>query len=271
MRFTKSARLRPDENKSFALAGTDFENQETGMGRIIALLFGVACYAVFFGTFLYAIGFVSGIAVPKDIDAGPEVRVDEAVAVNLLLLTLFAFQHSIMARKGFKRWWTQIVPPSVERSVYVLFASLVLILLFWQWRPIPMVVWSINDPTMAKVIQGLSLAGWGLVLISTLLINHFELFGLRQVFANLRRRPLPAPEFRTPSLYRMVRHPLYLGFLIAFWAAPTMTLGHLMFAVVTTAYILIAIGLEERDLIDAFGDEYREYRQRVSMIIPFLR
>jgi protein-S-isoprenylcysteine O-methyltransferase Ste14 len=271
MAFTKSARFWPAAKKSSAHAGRDLEIQEMEMGRFIALLFGLACYAVFFGTFLYAIGFVSGIAVPKDIDMGPEVRIDEAVAVNLLLLTLFAFQHSIMARKGFKRWWTQIVSPSVERSVYVLFASLVLILLFWQWRPLPMVVWSVGDPTLAMVLQGLSLLGWGLVLISTLLINHFELFGLRQVFANLRRRPLPAPEFRTPSLYRMVRHPLYLGFLIAFWAAPTMTVGHLMFAVVTTAYILIAIGLEERDLIDAFGEEYREYRQRVAMIIPFLR
>ncbi|HYE86716.1 MAG TPA: isoprenylcysteine carboxylmethyltransferase family protein [Vicinamibacterales bacterium] len=241
------------------------------MGRFIALLFGLASYAVFLGTFLYAIGFVSGIAVPKDIDTGPEVRIDEAVSVNLLLLTLFAMQHSIMARKGFKRWWTQIVPPSIERSVYVLLASLMLIVLFWQWQPIPMVVWEVSNPVVAQVIQGISLLGWGVVLISTLLINHFELFGLRQVFANLTRRPLPGPEFRTPSLYRVVRHPLYLGFLIAFWAAPTMTLGHLMFAVVTTAYILIAIGLEERDLIDAFGEEYREYRQRVAMIIPFLR
>jgi protein-S-isoprenylcysteine O-methyltransferase Ste14 len=241
------------------------------MGRIIALLFGLACYAVFFGTFLYAIGFVSGIAVPKDIDTGPEVRIDEAVAINLLLLTVFAVQHSVMARKGFKRWWTRIVPPSIERSVYVLLASLVLILLFVHWRPIPMVVWSVDSPAIAQAILAISLLGWGVVLISTLLINHFELFGLRQVFANLMRRPLPAPEFRTPSLYRVVRHPLYLGFLIAFWAAPTMTLGHLMFAVITTAYILIAIGLEERDLIDAFGEEYREYRQRVSMIIPFLR
>jgi protein-S-isoprenylcysteine O-methyltransferase Ste14 len=241
------------------------------MSRIIALLFGLACYAVFFGTFLYAIGFVSDLFVPKTIDTGEEVRIGEAVAVNLLLLTLFAFQHSIMARKGFKRWWTQLVPPSVERSVYVLFASLVLMLLFWQWRPIPMVVWSVGDPTLALTIQGISLFGWLLVLVSTLLINHFELFGLRQVFFNLMGRPLPAPEFRTPALYRVVRHPLYLGFVIAFWAAPTMTAGHLMFAAVTTTYILVAIMFEERDLIDAFGEEYRQYRERVAMIIPFLR
>jgi protein-S-isoprenylcysteine O-methyltransferase Ste14 len=252
--------------------GRDFDLSGDGiMGRIIALLFGLACYAVFFGTFLYAIGFVSDLFVPKSIDTGEEVRIGEAVAVNLLLLTLFAFQHSIMARKGFKRWWTQLVPPSVERSVYVLFASLVLMLLFWQWRPIPMVVWSVGDPTLALTIQGISLFGWLLVLVSTLLINHFELFGLRQVFFNLMGRPLPAPEFRTPALYRVVRHPLYLGFVIAFWAAPTMTAGHLMFAAVSTTYILVAIMFEERDLIDAFGEEYRQYRERVAMIIPFLR
>jgi len=241
------------------------------MGRIVALLFGLASYVVFFGTFLYAVGFVSGLFVPKDIDTGPEVRLDEALAVNLLLLTVFAFQHSIMARTGFKRWWTQLVPPSVERSTYVLFASLVLIALFVHWRPIPMVVWQVADPTLAKAVLGLSMVGWLLVLVSTLLINHFELFGLRQVFFNLVRKPLPQPEFRTPSLYKVVRHPLYLGFIIAFWATPTMTVGHLMFAVVTTLYILVAIAFEERDLIEAFGDEYRHYRERVSMLIPFLR
>lgn len=241
------------------------------MGRFIALMFGLASYVVFFGTFLYAIGFVSGIYVPKDIDTGPESRVDEAVAVNLFLLTVFALQHSVMARTGFKRWWTTIVPHAVERSVYVLLASLALILLFWQWRPIPMVIWSVDSPAIAQAIQALSLLGWLTVLVSTLLINHFELFGLRQVFLNLMGRQLPSPQFRTPSLYKMVRHPLYLGFLIAFWAAPTMTAGHLMFAVVTTIYILIAIALEERDLIEAFGEEYRDYRERVAMIIPFLR
>lgn len=241
------------------------------MGRIVALLFGLASYVVFFGTFLYAIGFVSGLVVPKDIDAGPEVRIDEAVAINLLLLTLFAFQHSIMARTGFKRWWTQLVPHSVERSVYVLLASLVLIALFVHWRPIPIVVWSVSSPVLAMALLGLSMFGWLLVLVSTLLINHFELFGLRQVFLNLAGRKMPPPEFRTPSLYKVVRHPLYLGFVIAFWATPTMTVGHLMFAAVTTAYILVAIAFEERDLIEAFGDEYRRYRERVSMLIPFLR
>jgi protein-S-isoprenylcysteine O-methyltransferase Ste14 len=241
------------------------------MGRFFALLFGLASYVVFFGTFLYAIGFVSGIYVPKDIDTGPETRIDEAVAVNLFLLTIFALQHSVMARTGFKRWWTMIVPHAVERSIYVLLASLALILLFWQWRPIPIVIWSVDSPAVAQAVQALSLLGWLTVLVSTLLINHFELFGLRQVFLNLMGRQLPSPQFRTPSLYKMVRHPLYLGFLIAFWAAPTMTAGHLMFAVITTVYILIAIALEERDLIEAFGDEYRAYRERVAMIIPFLR
>jgi protein-S-isoprenylcysteine O-methyltransferase Ste14 len=241
------------------------------MSRIIALLFGLACYAVFFGTFLYAIGFVSGVYVPKDIDTGPESRLDEAVAINLFLLTVFALQHSVMARAGFKRWWTRIVPHAVERSVYVLLASLALILLFWQWRPIPIVIWSVDSPAVAQAIQALSLMGWLIVLLATLLINHFELFGLRQVFLNLMGRQVPQPQFRTPSLYKVVRHPLYFGFLIAFWATPTMTAGHLMFAVVTTIYILAAIALEERDLIEAFGDEYRDYRERVAMIIPFLR
>jgi protein-S-isoprenylcysteine O-methyltransferase Ste14 len=241
------------------------------MGRIFALLFGLASYVVFFGTFLYAIGFVGGWFVPKDIDSGAVVGVVEAVVINLVLLSVFAVQHSVMARQGFKRWWTRIVPHSVERSVYVLLASLVLIMLFAHWRPIPGVVWTVSNPVLAQAIQGVSLLGWGIVLLSTLLINHFELFGLRQVFANLMGWTLPAPQFRTPMLYKTVRHPLYFGFIMAFWAAPTMTVGHLLFAAVTTAYILVAIVLEERDLIDAFGEEYREYRQRVAMIIPFLR
>jgi protein-S-isoprenylcysteine O-methyltransferase Ste14 len=241
------------------------------MGRILALVFGLAAYAVFFGTFLYAIGFVTGLFVPKTIDSGAAVGVVEALVVNLLLLNIFAIQHSVMARKGFKEWWTRFVPPAVERSVYVLLASLALILLFWQWRPMPSVVWTVTDPALAMAIQGVALFGFLIVLVSTLLINHFELFGLRQVVAHLMGWRLPPPRFRTPMLYKAVRHPLYLGFIIAFWATPTMTTGHLLFAAVTTAYILVAIVLEERDLIDAFGEEYREYRQRVAMIIPFLR
>jgi methanethiol S-methyltransferase len=241
------------------------------MSRVAAFLYGTAAYLVFLGAFLYAIGFVSGIVVPKTIDAGAVVPVEEALIVNLLLMSLFAVQHSVMARKPFKRWWTQYVPQSIERSTYVLLASLALILLFWQWRPMPAVVWQVADPAIGAAITGLSLLGWLLVLTSTFLINHFELFGLRQVVNNLARRPMSEARFRTPVLYKVVRHPLYLGFIIAFWAAPVMTAGHLLFAAVTTAYIFVGIVLEERDLIEAFGDEYRRYRERVSMIVPFWR
>jgi protein-S-isoprenylcysteine O-methyltransferase Ste14 len=239
------------------------------MSRFIAFLYGLAAYLVFFVTFLYAIGFVEGAVVPKGIDSGTVVPLAEAVIVNLLLMSLFAVQHSVMARPQFKQWWTQFVPKSVERSTFVLFASLALVLLFWQWRPIPTVVWQVADPQIAMTITGLSLFGWLLVLISTFLINHFELFGLHQVVNNLAGRGMPAPRFKTPMLYRVVRHPIYLGFIIAFWAAPTMTVGHLLFAAVTTAYILVGIALEERDLTAQFGDEYLHYRQRVAMLIPW--
>ena len=240
------------------------------MGRFIAFLYGVAAYAVFFVTFLYAIGFVEGLVVPKTIDTGTVVPLAEALIVNILLLSVFAIQHSVMARKPFKEWWTQYVPKSVERSTYVLLASLSLLLLFWQWRPIPAVVWHIADPQMTMALLMLSFVGWVLVFTSTFLINHFELFGLHQVANNLVGRPMPAVRFRTPVLYKMVRHPIYLGVIIAFWAAPTMTVGHLLFAAVTTAYIFVGIFLEERDLVELFGDEYRRYRRRVAMIVPFL-
>jgi protein-S-isoprenylcysteine O-methyltransferase Ste14 len=239
------------------------------MLKSIAFLYGLVAYFTFFATILYAIGFVSGLVVPKTIDTGPDSSATEAVVVNLLLMSLFAVQHSVMARKQFKQWWTQYVPKSVERSTYVLLASLALVLLFWQWRPMPAIVWRIDNPDIAVTIATLSLVGWVIVFTSTFLINHFELFGLHQVANNLTGSEMPTPRFRTPMYYKFVRHPIYLGFIIAFWAAPTMTVGHLLFAAVTTAYIFVGILLEERDLIDMFGDDYRQYRKRVSMLLPW--
>jgi len=239
------------------------------MSRLLAFVYGLASYAVFFVTFLYAVGFVSGLVVPKTIDSGAVVPMNTALTIDLLLMSVFAIQHSVMARRQFKEWWTRFVPKSVERSTYVLFASLALALLCWQWRPMPAILWHIADSRIAMAITGVSLAGWVIVLTSTFLINHFELFGLRQVASNLAGRPIPTQRFRTPLYYRFVRHPIYLGFVIAFWAAPTMTIGHLLFAAVTTAYILIGILLEERDLVDAFGEEYRHYRSRVPMLLPW--
>jgi methanethiol S-methyltransferase len=244
---------------------------ETTTGKVVAFLYGFAAYLVFFFTFLYAIGFVSGLVVPKTIDTGAVVPTMEALVINILLMSLFAVQHSVMARRQFKEWWTQYVPKSVERSTYVLFASLALVLLFWQWRPIPTVVWQLTDPRVAMTIMGVSFVGWLLVLTSTFLINHFELFGLHQVANNLAGRPMPPVRFKTPVLYKLVRHPIYLGFIIAFWAAPVMTIGHLLFAAVTTAYIFVGIFLEERDLVELFGDEYRRYKERVAMLVPFWR
>jgi methanethiol S-methyltransferase len=239
------------------------------MSRFIAFLYGLASYVAFFVAILYAIGFLSGLVVPKSIDTGTAGPIAEAFIINLLLMSVFAVQHSVMARRGFKQWWTQFVPKSVERSTYVLFSSLALIVLFWQWRPIPAVVWHIDDPQIAIAIIGLSFAGWVIVLTSTFLINHFELFGLHQVANNLAGREMPTPHFRTPLYYKFVRHPIYLGFIIAFWVAPTMTVGHLLFAAVTTAYIFVGILLEERDLVDVFGDDYRRYKDRVSMLVPW--
>ena len=241
------------------------------MGKILAFLYGLASYLFFLVTLLYAIGFVTGIVVPKTIDTGTIVPVTEAIAVNLVLLTLFALQHSVMARPAFKKWWTRVVPESIERSTYVLAATLALALLLWQWRPMPAVLWQAADPTLAKVLIGISLFGWLTVLVATFAISHFELFGLDQVISNLMGKKMSAPHFKTPSLYKVVRHPIYLGFIIAFWATPVMTVGHLFFAAVTTAYIFVGIFLEERDLIGVFGDEYRRYRKQVSMLVPFWR
>ena len=242
------------------------------MGAVLSLAYGVAAYLFFLATFLYAIGFVGNVAVPKSVDSGATVPLAEALVVNLLLLGLFAVQHSVMARRSFKRWWTHIVSPAVERSTFVLAATLALALLMWQWRPIAQpVIWSIENSMAVLAIQAVFWLGWAVLLISTFLINHFELFGLRQVYARLTGRPVPEPEFRTPLFYGHVRHPIYLGFLLGFWAAPVMTAGHLLFSIATTGYILIGIWFEERDLIAQFGERYRAYRQQVGMLIPLPR
>jgi protein-S-isoprenylcysteine O-methyltransferase Ste14 len=240
------------------------------MSRIVALIYGALCYAFFFVTFLYALAFVENAYVPRTIDVGPQAPLTEALIINLVLMSLFAIQHSVMARPQFKAWWTQFVPKTVERSTYVLCATSALALLCWQWRPIPAVVWQVSSPAPAYVLTGLSLLGWLIVLASTFMINHFELFGLHQVANNFTGRSMPDAKFKTPLLYNFVRHPIYLGFIIAFWAAPVMTAGHLLFAAVTTAYIFVGIFLEERDLVDLFGDDYHRYRRRVGMLVPWL-
>jgi protein-S-isoprenylcysteine O-methyltransferase Ste14 len=235
----------------------------------VSLLYGVAVYVFFLATFLYAIAFAGNLWVPKTIDSGAAAGVAESLLVNLGLLAIFALQHSIMARRSFKRWWTQIVSPAVERSTYVLAATLALALLLWQWRPIPEpVIWRVENPIGVQVLWAVFWLGWAILLLATFLINHFELFGLRQVFSYLIGREIPETEFRTPFIYRYVRHPIYLGFLLGFWAAPVMTAGHLLFAVGATGYILVGIWFEERDLIAQFGDRYRQYRDQVGMLIP---
>jgi protein-S-isoprenylcysteine O-methyltransferase Ste14 len=241
------------------------------MTALLTLVYGLSAYVIFLGSFLYAIGFVGNLGVPKSIDTGPSGSLAHALIINVLLLGLFAAQHSLMARASFKRVWTRVVPPAVERSTFVLFASLVLIALYKFWQPITTPVWSYTDPTVTVVFNVVFWLGWGVLLISTFLINHFELFGLRQVFARARGRAVPEAEFRTPGFYRYVRHPIYLGFVLAFWATPVMTAGHLLFAGATTGYILLGIWFEERDLIARFGDQYRAYRAQVGMLLPWRR
>jgi len=240
------------------------------MKRWLIFFYGVACYAIAFVTLLYAIGFVGNLWVPKSIDSAPRLPLGLALLIDGVLLGLFAIQHSVMARPGFKRWWTRIVPQEAERSTYILFASIALVIMFVYWEPLGGSVWDAQSPLAQQLLYGGFAFGWFLVFLSTFLINHFDLFGLRQIWLQLLGKPYRPLPFKTPMLYRIVRHPLYVGLLLAFWSTPIMTLTHLVFAIATTAYILIAIQLEERDLL-AEHPEYARYRKRVPMLVPFLK
>jgi protein-S-isoprenylcysteine O-methyltransferase Ste14 len=241
------------------------------MAAILTALYSAAVYVLFLATFLYAIGFVEAVIVPKSIDSGSAGPPLLSVLIDAALLAVFALQHSIMARAAFKRAWTRIVPEAAERSTYVLFATAVLALVCWQWRPLPQLVWSVEQPLAAAIILAISWCGWGMVLVSTFLISHFHLFGLTQGFNRLLRRQMPQVTFSTPLFYRWLRHPIYAGFILAFWAAPRMSFGHLLFAALATAYIFVGIWFEERDLVAQFGERYRQYRASVGMLVPRLR
>ncbi len=240
------------------------------MGGLLALLYGVICYFIFFGAFLYVIAFVENLPVPKTIDSGVPGELAPSLIIDVVLLGVFAVQHSLMARPFFKKAWTKVVPQSIERSTYVLLASLALILLYSQWRPLPDAVWTVGG-VWGGILLAVSFAGFGIVLISTFLVSHFELFGLSQVYTRFRNREPAQPHFVTPWFYKVIRHPIYFGFIVAFWATPNMTQGHLLFAVATTGYIFIGILLEEHDLVGFFGDRYRTYRTQVPMIVPFTK
>jgi protein-S-isoprenylcysteine O-methyltransferase Ste14 len=240
-------------------------------GKRLAFAYGSLCYLIFLGTVLYGFGFIGNLVVPKSIDSGVPIPAVQAVLLDALLLGLFAFQHSVMARPAFKAWWTRIIPPPIERSTYVLLASLLLLLLFWQWQPLPGVVWNVDQPVGHALLLGLYVVGWILVIYCTCLISHFSLFGLKQVYDNLRGIQ-PGPQtFQTPGLYKLVRHPLMVAFFIAFWVTPRMTFGHLLFALGAAGYICVGVLLEERDLVCEFSDSYRTYQRQVFMLLPWPR
>ena len=241
------------------------------MKKTITFIYGVIAYFIFLVAFLYAIGFVGNFIVPKSIDTGTEASLMQAFLINTLLLSLFAIQHSVMARPAFKKWWTGIISPVIERSTYVLLSSLALFLLYWQWQPMPSIVWNIESESAIMIINGIYFFGWIVVLLSTFMINHFELFGLKQIFENLKGKQPQHPTFKINYLYKIVRHPIMMGFIIAFWATPRMTMSHLLFSITTTIYIFIAVKfLEEKDLLKFYEKEYEDYQKSVSMLFPFI-
>jgi len=239
------------------------------MSRVLVSLYGVLSYIIFFLSFLYAIGFVGNLLVPKTIDSGDVTAIVPSLIINVVLLALFAIPHSVMARPAFKQWFTRYIPVAIERSTYVLVSSLLLFLLYWLWQPITGVIWNIESAVGSMILMGIFWVGWLIVLLSTFMTNHFDLFGLRQVYINFKGQEYSHLEFRMIGLYKLCRHPLMLGFIVAFWATPTMTTGHLLFSVATTAYIFIALQFEERDLLTFFGDTYKSYKEKVPMVFPY--